>query len=190
MSTIWGIHTQDDHLFLSNNVIAIGWGEFGDLRAVEPTREAFKKHYEETYPDVKKGSIATSAGMLFRFAHEVQIGDYVVFPSKSNREINIGIIEGDYTYQPNSGEYVQQRSVKWLRHLPRTSFSQGALYEVGSALSFFVVKTYADEYMAALDKNFKKNVVISSDEEDETVAATAEDIIFMELLIFCFWFFT
>ena len=176
-TTIWGIHTQDDHLFLNKNVIAIGWREFGDLSAIEPTREAFKKHYEDTYPGAKKGSIATSAGMLFRFAHEVQIGDYVVFPSKSNREINIGIIEGDYTYKPDSGEYVQQRPVKWLKHLPRTSFSQGALYEVGSTLSFFVVKTYADEYMTALDKNFKKNAVISSDEEDETVAATAEDII-------------
>ena len=22
---IWGIHTMDDHLFLNNNVIAIGW---------------------------------------------------------------------------------------------------------------------------------------------------------------------
>ena len=140
-TTIWGIHTQDDHLFLNKNVIAIGWREFGDLSAIEPTREAFKKHYEDTYPGAKKGSIATSAGMLFRFAHEVQIGDYVVFPSKSNREINIGIIEGDYTYKPDSGEYVQQRPVKWLKHLPRTSFSQGALYEVGSTLSFFVVKT-------------------------------------------------
>ena len=74
-TTIWGIHTQDDHLFLNKNVIAIGWREFGDLSAIEPTREAFKKHYEDTYPGAKKGSIATSAGMLFRFAHEVQIGD-------------------------------------------------------------------------------------------------------------------
>ena len=44
-------------------------------------------------------------------------------------------------------------------------------------MSFFVVKSYADEYLAALDKNIKKNAVISSDDEDETVAATAEDII-------------
>lgn len=176
-TTIWGIHTQDDDLFLGNNVIAIGWSKFGDLSQIEPTRDAFKKHYEETYPGVKKGSIATSAGMLYRFAHEVQVGDYVVFPSKSNREINIGIIEGEYMFQPDSGEYVQQRPVKWLKHLPRTFFSQGALYEVGSALSFFVVKTYADEYIAALDKNFKMKTAIASDEDDETVAATAEDII-------------
>lgn len=176
-NVIWGIHTQDDHLFLSDNVIAIGWKAFGDLKAIEPTREAFKEHYEKTYPEVKRGSIATCAGMLYRFLHEVEVGDYVVFPSKSDRKINIGLIEGEYEYVPDAIEYVQQRKVKWLKHLPRTFFSQGALYEVGSALSFFVVKSYADEYLAALDKNIKKNAVISSDDEDETVAATAEDII-------------
>ena len=46
-NVIWGIHTQDDHLFLNDNVIAIGWRAFGDLKAIEPTREAFKKHYEK-----------------------------------------------------------------------------------------------------------------------------------------------
>ena len=176
-NVIWGIHTQDDHLFLNDNVIAIGWKAFGDLKAIEPTREAFKEHYEKTYPEVKRGSIATCAGMLYRFLHEVEVGDYVVFPSKSDRKINIGLIEGEYEYVPDAIEYVQQRKVKWLKHLPRTFFSQGALYEVGSALSFFVVKSYADEYLAALDMNIKKNAVISSDDEDETVAATAEDII-------------
>ena len=176
-NVIWGIHTQDDHLFLNDNVIAIGWRAFGDLKAIEPTREAFKKHYEKTYPEVKRGSIATCAGMLYRFLYEVEVGDYVVFPSKSDRKINIGLIEGEYEYVPDATEYVQQRKVKWLKHLPRTFFSQGALYEVGAALSFFVVKSYADEYLAALDKNIKKNSVISSDDEDETVAATEEDII-------------
>ena len=69
-------------MFLNENVIAIGWKKFGDLRAIEPTREAFKEHYEKSFPEVKKGSIATCAGMLYRFLYEVQIGDYVVFPSK------------------------------------------------------------------------------------------------------------
>ena len=30
--TTWGIHTHDYQLFLSENVIAIGWMEFGNLR--------------------------------------------------------------------------------------------------------------------------------------------------------------
>ena len=167
---IWGIHTTDDSLFLHNDVIAIGWQDFGDCGKLEPSREAYKSHYIDTYPDSKKGAIATSAGMLYRFAVEVKIGDYVVFPSKTDRKINIGVVESDFIYNSEAAPYVQQRKVKWLKHLPRTAFSQGALYEVGSALSFFLLKNYADEYMQALDKGFKPS-------SDETVAATAEDIV-------------
>jgi len=172
---VWGIHTMNDSLFLNGDIIAIGWPAMGDLKKISPTREAFKERYCVAFPSSKKGSVATSAGMLFRFVHEVQIGDYVVFPSKHDRKINIGIIEGDYLYNPSTEEYVQQRKAKWLKHIPRTSFSQGALYEVGSALTFFMVKNYADEYLAALEKDFSK--AIPSSDEDESVNATAEDII-------------
>ena len=173
---VWGIHTKDDNLFLQDQVIAIGWKEMGDLSKIEGSREAFKNLYSTVYADAKKGAIANGAGMLYRFANEVQIGDYVVFPSKIDRHINIGIVESEYIYNPDATEYVQQRKVKWLKHFPRTSFSQGALYEIGSAMSFFSVKNFAYEYLAALDKGFKKTPVLS-DEEDESVAATAEDII-------------
>ena len=172
---VWGIHTTDDSLFLHNNIIAIGWKEFGNCSSIEPTREAFKDHYCKAYPNAKKGAIATSAGMLYRFTHEMKVGDYVVFPSKIDRKINIGIVESEFFYNPQAALYVQQRKVKWLKHLPRTVFSQGALYEVGSALSFFLLKNYADEYLQALDKNFKSTAAL--EEPDETIAATANDIV-------------
>ena len=172
---IWGIHTTDEALFLHDNIIAIGWKEFGDCSKLEPTREAYKNHYIASYPNGKKGAVATSAGMLYRFVHEMKAGDYVVFPSKSDRKINIGLVESDFIYNPTADLYVQQRKVKWLKHLPRTAFSQGALYELGSAMSFFLIKNYADEYLQALDKGFKPAAAMN--EPDETVASTAEDII-------------
>ena len=172
---IWGIHTYDEALFLKDDKMAIGWKEFGNLREIPANRDDFKKKYVQVYPDASKGAVATCAGMLYRFCHEVQIGDYVVYPSKSNRMINIGEITGDYEFVPDAHEYVQQRNVKWLKHIPRTSFSQGALYEIGSALSFFAVKNYADEFLSALDKGFKKHA--AANDEDDTVGATAEDII-------------
>ena len=165
---LWGIHTQDVSLFLYGNVIAIGWKEMGDLSALDPNRESFRKKYSTTYPDSKKGNVATSTGMLYRFVHEIQIGDYIVFPSKTDRMVNIGVVEGEYRFVPDAAEYAQQRRVRWIRHLPRTTFSQGALYEIGSALSLFAVKNYADEFMAALDKGFKKD----SQAEDESGWAT------------------
>lgn len=176
-NNIWGIHTQDDHLFLNSNVIAIGWKNFGDLSQVEASREAFKARYEKVYPEAPKGSIPTGAGMLYRFMYEMQIGDYVIFPSKSNRQINLGQVESDYFYVPDAAEYVQQRRVKWLKHLPRTAFSQGARYEIGSSLTLFTVKNYADEYMAALEGEFPRNALVDAGEEDESIGATAEDIV-------------
>lgn len=174
---VWGIHTKDDNLFLQKDVIAIGWKEIGDLSKIKAERDAFKEKYAQVYPEAKKGSIANGAGMLYRFACEVQIGDYVVFPSKIDRRINIGIVEGNYEYNPDAVEYVQQHKVKWLKHLPRTAFSQGALYEVGSAMSFFSIKNYSDEYLSALEKNFKKEDISNDSEEDESVGATADEII-------------
>lgn len=174
---VWGIHTKDDNLFLQKDVIAIGWKEIGDLSKIKAERDAFKEKYAQVYPNAKKGSIANGAGMLYRFACEVQVGDYVVFPSKIDRKINIGIVDGNYEYNPDAVEYVQQHKVKWLKHLPRTAFSQGALYEVGSAMSFFSIKNYLDEYLSALEKNFKKEDISNDSEEDESVGATADEII-------------
>ncbi len=68
---VWGIHTKDDHLFLSQKLIAIGWEEMGNLSDISTSRDSYKKKYIATYPDAKKGSIATCAGMLYRFVNEV-----------------------------------------------------------------------------------------------------------------------
>ena len=174
--SVWGIHCLDENLMLQHNVMAIGWEEFGDLSLLPASREAFKKHNAEAYPNAKKGQIPTSAGMLYRFADEVSVGDYVVFPTKRDRKINIGLIEGDYEYAGDDKKYPNRRRVTWLKHIPRTSFSQGALYEVGSALSFFQVKNYADEFLSALEHGFSGKEA-SQNDDDETVGATADEII-------------
>jgi restriction system protein len=177
-ATIWGIHagrTGDaDSLFLKKNCIAVGWDEMGDLSVLKPDREAFKAKVIEVYPRVKPGAIPNYAGQVFRFVHEMKPGDLVVYPSKRDRQVHLGRIEGDYHYDPatNPG-YPQARAVKWLRAVPRTQFSQGALYEIGSALSLFQVKNYADEFRAAIEGKPIPAVPVA---QDESVAAVAEDI--------------
>ena len=116
--TVWGIHTMDDSLFLNQGLIAIGWEEMGNLSAINATRDAYKEKYLAVYPNAKKGSIPTSAGMLYRFVHEVQEGDYVIFPSKTDRKINIGVVESAYFYDAAAARYPNRRKVKWLKHLP------------------------------------------------------------------------
>lgn len=177
-TTIWGIHagkTGDaDSLFLNKNCIAVGWAKMGDLSALKADRDAFKARVAEAYPDAKPGAIPGNAGQLFRFAHEMKLGDLVVYPSKRDRQIHLGRVEGGYRFDPNTESgYPNVRSVKWLKHVPRTQFSQGALYEIGSAMSLFMVKNYADEFRSAVEG---KVTSIASVAQDESVAAVAEDI--------------
>ncbi|HWD40537.1 MAG TPA: restriction endonuclease [Fimbriimonas sp.] len=174
--TIWGLHggkTGDaDSLFLKRNFIAIGWAKVRDLSAFKD-REEFKAVVAKTYPDAKPGAIPTNAGQLYRFVHEMQVGDLVVYPSKRDRHIHIGRVEGNYRYDPSIEEsYPNIRAVKWLRSLPRTHFTQGALYEIGSAMSLFQVKTYAEEFRTAVEGNLAPLPAT----RDETVGLVAEDI--------------
>jgi len=60
----------------------------------------------------------------------------------------------------------------WMREVPRTRFSQGALYEIGAAMSLFLIKNYAEEYRAILEGNAEPSPVT----KDESVAAVSEDI--------------
>ena len=114
-----GIHSRDDSFFLQQNRIGIGWKEMGNLANIPNDWETFKNTYAEVHPDAKKGNIGISAGMLFRFTYELRIDDYVIFPSKFDRKINIGIIESDYLYDETAVEYVNQRKVRWLKNQPQ-----------------------------------------------------------------------
>ena len=174
---LWGIHAgrlgEADNLFLKKKVIAIGWHELGDISSSGRDREALKNKIAETYPKAKAGAIPVHAGQLYRFITEIQPGDLVVYPSKIDRHIHIGRIAGAYRYDPSlNPEYPNLRDVEWLGEYPRTRFSQGALYEIGSALTLFQVKNYADEFLAALSGEAPTSV----DSDEETAAIVAKEI--------------
>jgi len=175
--TIWGIHAgrmgEADELFLKKGVIAVGWGEIGDITPIASDREALKAKIAETYPATRPGAIPVLAGQLYRFAAEMQPGDLVVYPSKIDRKIHIGKVTGGYRYNPSlHAEYPNSRDVEWFGEFPRTRFSQGALYEIGSALTLFQVKNYADEFLAAL----AGETPTSPDTDEETAAIVVEEI--------------
>ena len=177
IDTLWGIHggkTGDaDTLFLKKGRIALGWHNVADLSDLPNDREAFKARLAPIYPDKSPTQIAGSAGQLYRFTHEMAVGDHVAYPSKRDRQIHVGRVTGPYVYslKPEPG-YPHHRPVEWLGTFPRTHFSQGALHEIGSALSLFQIRNYADEYDAALGG---RTLGPAADTADE-VARDAEEI--------------
>jgi len=153
--TVWGIHAGEtgdaETLFMQRRVVALGWYRVGDLTGLA-TRDQFKTRVSEAYPEMKPGAVPVSAGQLFRFIHEAEAGHVVAYPCKRDRHIHLGRITGPYVYSPSAERtYPHHRAVEWVRSVPRASFSQGALYEVGSAMSFFQIRNFAAEFLAALE---------------------------------------
>lgn len=172
---VWGIHAPValGDLFIRENIIAIGWSEMGDLSKISPNREAFKETYRKAYPDDKPGAVPVNAGTLFKFATEIKEGDFVIHPSKYDRKVNIGRIKSGYRNAPKIDvEYLNVCDVEWLKSFPRSKFSQGALYEIGSFITLFQVRNFADEFLGALEG---KSPVITV-EEDESVGLVVADI--------------
>ncbi|HZL16482.1 MAG TPA: restriction endonuclease [Polyangia bacterium] len=180
-TVIWGIHGgksgDADTLFLSKGYIGIGWADAGDLSKVAD-REGFKALAAKTWPDRAKQKplwVVTTGGQMFRFIKVMKTGDLVAYPSKRDRKIHIGRVEDEYRYDPSVDPgYPNLRKVKWLDAVPRTHFSQGALYEIGSALSLFQIKNYADEYRAVAEG--KAVAQVASAKEDTSIVAVKQDV--------------
>lgn len=176
---LWGIHCapHGDPLFLQKKFIGIGWKDLGDIGKIAANRQAFKKAVGETYRDWARGTIINSGSQLFRFVHEMKMDDVAIYRSKVDRKVHIGRIVGDYEYRPDLDEhYVNVRRVQWTGAYPLTQFSQGALYELGSALTLFQVKNFAEEFLAAIGETKVTSILRASPSDDETVALVAEDI--------------
>jgi len=178
---IWGIHmgvvmgtTPIDESF-----VGIDWKELGDLSKIPADRESFKSALAQTYHEAKPGSIPVQGGVLFRFVHEMELGDVVVYPSKIDRMVNIGLIDGPYQFAPDvCVEYPNIRRIKWLKHLPREEFSQAALHEIGAFIALFSIRNYANEFLAALEgmplQETEEQAEERQDDETVTKAVSAQ----------------
>ena len=176
-TTFWGIHANSgkaEQLFLTKGRVALGWPAAGDLSVVGHDKEALKATLRTTHPDAKPGAIPVYAGELYRFVNELAVDDVVVYRSKSEPVVHLGRVTGAYVYDPKTdGEYPNCRPVDWFRHVPITDVSQGALYELGAFLSFFLVKTYTDEW-AALASGATPTPAAEVDETVAEVSAATE----------------
>lgn len=187
MTTVWGIHMPEDlgPEAVDGNYVAIGWDELGDLSSLPADREAIKTAIGVAYPDKKQGAIPVEAGVVYRFVHEIKPGDFIIYPSKHDRMVNVGKFTGSMAFRegPVYGDDSKpnRRGVTWLGHFPRSDFSQSALYEIGSFLTLFRVRNHASEFLAKVDQTMftyadqEQEVTPDDDSVSSTVTRQAEE---------------
>lgn len=97
--------------FYQKGVMAIGWGEVGDLRGFE-SKNKIKQKMWEVYGDTS--SYTNSVLALWQFAHEMRPGDIVFVKKGRSMIIGRGIVESDYEYDTAQNEdYYHVRKVRW-----------------------------------------------------------------------------
>ena len=155
MTTLWGIHGgrdgSADPLFREKKLLALGWSAIGDLSKIDNNREAIKAALAVNYPEKSAGALPVDAGILFRFAHEMAIGDLVAYPSREDRFIHLFRVKGPYRFDPEVGDdYPQLRSAELISSAPRGKFSQAALNEIGAAITLFKIRKNTTEFLSVL----------------------------------------
>ena len=130
-----GAHGEFEQFAIDNDVVGI---DFHLPQGVTqyPSREALRQHTESS----------SAANQLWRFAHDLQVGETVVLPCKLSRLVAVGKVAGDYRYEANF-QFPHIRPVKWdAIDIPRASFDQDLLYSFGGMLTVFQVnRTNAQE---------------------------------------------
>ena len=147
---MWGIRAGiggTAHLqFLERGFVGLSDPGMGDLRKIPPDRQSFYATYRRLRPGETTVGIGGIGGKFFRFAHEINIGDLVVYPSRNKDRIYVGRVTGHYTYSDQQIENLpHQRSVKWICNFPKSRLSKTAQRELGAARTFFEVKRHSVE---------------------------------------------
>ncbi|MDE6497300.1 MAG: hypothetical protein K2L21_01430 [Muribaculaceae bacterium] len=134
---------------LEGGYIGTGFLPAVDLSSVDHSderkwRDAMIARYLETYPDKTTGTARTCTGFLWTVCYGLQQGD-VVLASNGEGSYRVGIVDGDYYYQPD-GNLPHRRAVKWLdKKIERKQMSQSLQNSSGSIGTCCNITKYASE---------------------------------------------
>lgn len=132
-----GRHAQE---FWDGGFVAIGFDPMPSVEGM--TREQVRAKASEAFPEESSRARAGFAGMLYRFANEISVGDAVITPDGETRELLLGEVTGRYEYRDPApvGGFHHVRAVQWAKRESRDKLPQRVLYSLGSTLTVFQPK--------------------------------------------------
>jgi restriction system protein len=141
MSNVWKVTAGRGNgfvaQFLSCNVVAIGWLEGGNVVAIR-SRAELTDHFRASFPDQTQRQVEVGANQVWRFHHEIEIGDEVVTYDPKTRLYHLGTVEGPARFDPAVIERLPTvRSVRWRATRPRDALSQTTKNSLGAILTLF-----------------------------------------------------
>jgi len=133
-----GRHGEQQGTALQEGLVCHGWNELPDYSALQ-TRDELRELYAKTYPRDSEKQIISGLSQVWRFAREIQKGDLVALPLKTESAFAFGRVTGEYQYKKVAPNVMHIRSVEWLKTVARSVFPKDILFSMNSALTLFRV---------------------------------------------------
>ncbi|MBA8792808.1 restriction system protein [Friedmanniella endophytica] len=124
---------------LQNGVAGTGWWEFPDLTPIG-SRQELTELVLHRLTGLKSGAVAGYVGQLWALSKRIQVGDLMVLPLKTTKQIALGRVTGHYEYRANETDLSLRHviPVDWIRtDVARNAVKQDLLFTLGSALTVF-----------------------------------------------------
>jgi restriction system protein len=158
--TVWliraGSHGEYEQKFLQECRVYVTWSGLDvNIRELS-TRDDLAAILREQTPDAKPKRILNNVSQIWPFAHEMEKGDWVVMPLKSQRAIQIGELTGDYHFEPEGpNPYYHWRPLKWIGEaIPRDHFGKDLLNSFGAFMTICrIKKNNAAQRLLAMREN-------------------------------------
>ena len=155
--------------FYTSGIMAIGWGEIGDLSKFD-SKDAMKIKMREVIDESL--SYKNAAHATWQFANEMKIGDIVFVKKGMHQIIGRGVVMSDYEYDnTRDDEYKNIRQVDWTHN--------GEWPHPGQA----VMKTLTDitsytDYVEKLNSLFEDETEEDAEDVEKTYPSyTKEDFL-------------
>lgn len=128
--------------------VAIGFGIKDSISNIDD-REELKVLFREARPESKEGKINISAGQLFRFAHTIEKGDWILTPNRDSRTVLFGRASSGYIFSPNllREGFSHSRKVEWLGEFSRDEMSHSLRKSMGGASTVFNMDKHENELL-------------------------------------------
>lgn len=111
--------------------IAIGWGDVGSMLIYERDYSLFESQFFKAFPSGQ----ATQSGLIWKFAFEAKIGDWVICPSAATDHMLIGEIISDYLTDFDGefgfSNYRHLRKVRWIYSFSKSDPRYSQLNKIG-----------------------------------------------------------
>lgn len=94
----------------AEGIMAIGWPGMGDLSAYS-SKEEMRAQMRELYGGT--GSYKNQVLATWQFANEIKPGDVVFVKKGLKKVVGRGVVQGEYIYDKQRGEFCHIRRVRW-----------------------------------------------------------------------------